>query len=148
METRDNSTSLMYFGMTLGLLVAYLSKKPITLETVCFFGVITILTVRGKFFDFLRLTIITSIILLYIGQWSLGNFKWYEPILLVWFGGSIIYTLFGKVEKPVFVNENDVTTFPPVFVPETYHQDDIDYTGILKGIVGDYDSKTGRVNKN
>lgn len=146
-----NSTSLIYLGMTLGLLVSYLSKTPITIETVFFFGVLSLMTMEGKFFDFIRILILSSLILLYIGTWSLGKFNWYEPIFVLWIVCAFYYTLFikEKKNKTVFVHEGDVISFPPVLVPDYISPVDetIDCNDIVKSIIGNYDSKTGGYRK-
>jgi hypothetical protein len=119
---QSSTTAWMYFGMTVGLIVSYTSKTPIKLETIIFFGFLTIMTIPGNFFDFLRLLFITSLVIVTPFNWSNGHFSWYQPIFFIWGLVSIFYTIFvfEKKNKTVFVLEGDVLTFPPTFVEDDY----------------------------
>lgn len=102
---KKNHNIFFYFlGMFVTVLFQYLKPEPVTLNTVVWVGVISFIIL---FVDYVGVIILSTIMILYMGSWFNGEFRWFEPILFMWFLISIYNSLF-IVKKEDKFNEGDI----------------------------------------
>jgi hypothetical protein len=110
----NKSLFLLYLGLTIGMLVAYF-VQPIELRHVITYGVMMVIFSHKRITDVVMFLFLVTFCIIYPLTFVLTGIKWYEPILLVYVMFGLFYNTFKKVDKPIFVNEGDISLFPVVF---------------------------------
>ena len=99
-------------GVIVCSIIDHYSKTPPTWNSILIMSVLTIIFTFDQLNKVVMFFFLTTMVLFYPISWMNGSFKWYEPLVELWFIGILCYSYFPKKYKPLFVDYGDVTRFP------------------------------------
>lgn len=105
-----------YFHFMLGFIVScvviMITKQIPSLTTFIILVTIATIIMIDKLHNVVMYFLLLTYIIYLPITWTTGSFRWYEPLMELWFIVILCYNIFPKKYKPLFVDYGDVTRFP------------------------------------